>query len=97
LDFGYFCAILEKPMDEQERKMLEEVVKLSRDSNDAVHKLLSSHRRIVIWRIIYWTIIIGSTIAAYFSIQPYLTSLVKLYSGQDINKVLDGFNPPAQK
>ncbi len=79
-------------MDEQERKMLEEVVALSRENNVAIRKLMASHRRTVIWRSIYWTIIIGSTIAAYYSIQPYMTSLISLYSGQDISKVLDTFN-----
>jgi hypothetical protein len=79
-------------MDEQDRKMLEEVVKLSRDNNVAVRKLVSYHRSTVIWRVIYWSIIIGSTIAAYYSIQPYWASLVSVYSGQDISGVLDTLN-----
>ena len=79
-------------MDEHERKMLEEVVKLSQDNNKALRKLVGYHRSAMIFRIIYWTIIIGSVIAAYYSIQPYMTSLISLYSGQDINKVLNSFN-----
>ena len=84
-------------MDEQERKMLEEVVALSRENNASLRKLVSSHRRIVIWRTIYWTIIIGSTIAAYYSIQPYVTPLISFYSGQDINRVLDNLNTVTNK
>ena len=82
-------------MDEQSRKMLEEVVKISRENSIAIRKLVGYNRRIMLWRTIYWTLIIGSTIAAYYSIQPYFTSLIKLYSGQDINKVLDNFKTPA--
>jgi len=77
-------------MDEQERKILDEVLRLSRDNNVMVRKLVSAHRRVVIWRFIYWTVIIGSAIAAYYSIQPYFTSLVKLYAGQNVDKVFEG-------
>lgn len=79
-------------MDEQDRKKLDEVVALSQENNVALNKLIRYHKQAVAWRIIYWTIIIGTAIAAYFSIQPYLTSLFDIYSGQDINKILDTFN-----
>ena len=90
--FHKFCAILSKSMEEQDRKKLDEVIALSRENNAALHKLVSYHRRATAWRVIYWTIIIGSAIAAYFSIQPYLTSLFDLYSGKDIGKILDSFS-----
>ena len=79
-------------MDEQERKMLEEVVKLSQDNSRALRKLVGYHRNATIIRVIYWVIIIGSMFVAYYSIQPYLNSLISIYSGQDINKVLDNFS-----
>lgn len=79
-------------MDEQERKMLEEVVALSRENNVMVRKLVSAQRRAMILRAVYWSIIIGASIIAYYSIQPYLTSLIGLYTGQDISKILDSFN-----
>ena len=91
-DFGFTCVILMKPMDEHERKMLEEVVKLSQENNKSLRKLIGYHRSAVIFRVIYWTIIIGGAIAAYYSIQPYLTSLIGIYSGQDISKILNSFN-----
>lgn len=81
-------------MDEQERKMLEEVLALSRDNNVALGKLVKSHRQAMVWRAIYWSIIILSTLVAYFSVQPYLTSLIGIYSGQDINRVLDNLSAP---
>ena len=64
-----------KPIDEQERKMLEEVVALSRSNNVMVRKLVSAQRRAALWRLVYWVIIIGASIVAYNSLQAYLSSL----------------------
>lgn len=62
-------------MDEQERKMLEEVVALSRSNNVMVRKLVSAQRRAALWRLVYWVIIIGASIVVYNSLQAYLSSL----------------------
>jgi hypothetical protein len=76
-------------MDEQQRKMLEEVVALSRENNAMVRKLVSAQRTAMLWKLSYWVIIIVITLIAYFALQPYLTSLTKIYSGGDINQILD--------
>ena len=91
-DFGRICAILEKPMNEQERKMLEEVVELSRDNNIALRKLVRYHRRTVILHAIYWSIIIGSTIVVYYSVQPYVGVITKFFTGRDFSGIINAFN-----
>jgi hypothetical protein len=87
--FLYICVILEKLMDEQQRKMLEEVVALSRENNAMIQKLANAQRRAATWRAAYWLVIIGASLVAYLYLQPYLTSLMKIYSGGDINQILD--------
>jgi hypothetical protein len=72
-------------MDEQERKMLEEVVELSRKNNVMVRKLVRAHRFAVFLRIFYWVIIIGSMAVAYYSIQPYVSAVSKFFTGHDFS------------
>jgi hypothetical protein len=76
-------------MDEQQRKMLEEVVALSRENNEMVHKLVKAQRTAMLWKLSYWGIIIVASLIAYFALQPYLTSMMKIYGGGDVNQILD--------
>lgn len=81
-------AIVGKPMNpispssmnEQERKMLQEVIEISSDNNAMLRKLVRAQRSATLWKLIYWTIIIGSIIAGYYSIQPYIEPLMQAYS-----------------
>jgi hypothetical protein len=79
-------------MNEQERKMLDEVVELSRENNAMVRKLVRAQQRATFLRIFYWAIIIGSTIVAYYSIQPYVSTITKLFTGHDFSPLLNAFN-----
>ena len=76
-------------MNEQERKTLEEVAALSRENNAMLHKLLGAQRLATLWKVVYWLVVVGAMIIAYFALQPYLTALIKIYSGQDVNQVMD--------
>ncbi len=67
-------------MNEQERQMLQEVIDLSRDNNAVVHKLLRAQRSATLWKLIYWAIVIGSIIVGYYSLQPYIETMMHLYS-----------------
>jgi hypothetical protein len=67
-------------MNEQERKMLEEVVILSRENNAMVHKLVSAQNRATFWKMIYWVIIICALIISYNLLQPYIASITKMYN-----------------
>lgn len=38
-----------------------------------------------VWRAIYWIVIIGSAVGAYWIIQPYIDQLLGVYSGAQSN------------
>ena len=83
------CAIVEKPMDEQERKMLEETWRLSRENNVKINKLLNFQRMGILWKVIYWGVIIVAVTISYLSLKPYVSGLLNVYTGADVDKILD--------
>ena len=68
-------------MDPESKKLLEENLRLSQENNVILLKLKRSMqvRRFV--SIIYWTLIVGSAVGAYYFIQPYIDQMVNIYGG----------------
>jgi len=61
-------------MDEETKKLLVE-------NNEMLKKLVFFQKLNQIYRVVYWVIIILSTIGAFYFIQPYLGSLMGVYTG----------------
>ena len=68
-------------MDPEDRKLLYKVVKLSEENNDMLKGLYRSMRIRRIFTVIYWTIIIGLTIGAYYLVEPYADSIYGGFKG----------------
>ena len=88
-------------MDPESKKLLEDNLKLSEENNAMLRKLLRSMHVRRILSVLYWAIIIGSTIGAFYFIQPYIDQLKDAYGGaknnfNGFNEILDSFknNPP---
>jgi hypothetical protein len=77
-------------MSPEERKMLEKSVALAEENNKMLHRLTRS----LVWgriiRIVYWTLLIGSAVGAYYFIQPYIEQIIGVYGGTKSN--LEGIN-----
>ncbi len=77
-------------MSPEERELLKRSVSLAEDN----HRMLRSIRRSMhissIISILYWVIIIGSAVGAYYIIQPYSDQIVKVYNEAKTN--LDGLS-----
>jgi len=61
--------------------MLEDTYDLSRENNKLLKKM---HRNAVwghIFRAMYWVVIIGASVGAYYYLQPVLTGLLSTYEG----------------
>ena len=62
-------------MDEEGKKILRENLKFSRDN----HRILKGLQRNMRWsrglRVVYWLVIIGGALGAYYYIQPFVDSL----------------------
>ena len=67
-------------MDPRDRDMLKQTLELVEENNQLLKRLHTS----MVWgramRIIYWVILIGSAVGAYYYVEPYLNSLLKIYN-----------------
>jgi len=68
-------------MDSEEKELLHKTVELLEDNNKILRKIRRTMRIGTIAKIIYWTIIIGAAIGAFYFVQPYLDHLLEVYSG----------------
>lgn len=68
-------------MTPEEKEMLEETLAISQEN----YKILKSIRRSArighAMQMIYWLLIIGASVGAYYFVQPYLEQLLSVYSG----------------
>jgi hypothetical protein len=76
-------------MDPESKKLLEDTFVLAQENNKMLHSLVRSMRISRIVSIIYWVLIIGSAVGAYYFIQPYIDQLMSIYGGAKSN--LDSF------
>lgn len=67
-------------MSPEERELLNKSVSLAEDSNKILRAMRRSQRWASIVRIIYWALIIGSAIGAYYLFQPYIDQIKNVYS-----------------
>ena len=66
-------------MDQEERSLLEENLRMSRENNRLLIKVRSVQRWAQITRVVYWFLIIGISIGAFYFIEPFLSSLGNVY------------------
>jgi len=67
-------------MNPEEKAQLKEVLGLSEENNKILRKMRNSMRWSQFFRFIYWIIIIGTAIGAFYYLQPYLDKIVKAYN-----------------
>ena len=72
-------------MSPEERELLEKSVSLAEDNNKILHSMRRSQRWASVMRAIYWILIIGSAVGAYYFIQPYVDQLMAVYNGAKSN------------
>ncbi len=67
-------------MQPEEKKLLEETFELVKDNNVMLHKIRSAQKWASFMRIVYWLVIIGISIGAFYVLQPYVDKLMKMYN-----------------
>ena len=61
------------------KEQLSEVTKLTRQNNKIMRKIQTSMRIGLIFRTLYWMLIIGSMLGAYYYLQPFLENVSGTY------------------
>jgi hypothetical protein len=68
-------------VDPEVKQLLKENIALAKENNQLLRKLVHSQKMATIYRVVYWGIIILSSVGAYYFIQPYLGNLLNVYTG----------------
>lgn len=66
-------------MQPEEKEMLKKTLELSQENNKILHSIRRSMLRGRIFQIIYWLVIIGVAIGAYYYVEPYIDTAVGAY------------------
>lgn len=72
-------------MTPEERALLQRVAQTVEENNEILRGIRSSMRWARVWRVVYWTVIIGSAVGAYWFIQPYIDTLLSVYTDAQTN------------
>lgn len=67
-------------MTPEERSLLERTYKMAEENNEILRGIRSSNRWSATLRIIYWLVLIGASIGAYYYLQPYLVNAISLFN-----------------
>jgi len=59
-------------MTPEEKSLLERTHKLAEENNTILHSIRRSARWSILFRVIYWVVILGLSVGALYTIQPYL-------------------------
>ncbi|PIR38203.1 MAG: hypothetical protein COV34_01125 [Candidatus Zambryskibacteria bacterium CG10_big_fil_rev_8_21_14_0_10_42_12] len=64
-------------------RKVQELLSLTRENNTMLHKMRRSQRIANIMRVVYWLILAGAAIGAYYFIQPYIEGAQQFYNDVD--------------
>ncbi len=86
-------------MDQETKELLRESIEISKENNEMLKKMVRAQKWTNIYRVVYWSIIIFSSVGAYYFIQPYLSSMVNLYTNgvSDISNISNSLNIKTDK
>jgi hypothetical protein len=74
-------------MDPEAKELLKKNLEVEEENNQMLKKMVRNQKLTNIYRVVYWSIIIFSSLGAYYFIQPYLSNLLNVYTGG-----VSGFN-----
>jgi len=75
--------------------MLEQTLSLETENNKLLKKIRGAQKRAATLRLIYWILIIGATLSAYFALKPYMEAVTNMYSqGSENIKAFTGVKLP---
>ena len=61
------------------KEQLAEVTKLARENNKIMRKIQRSMRAGLLFRVLYWVIVIGSMLGVYYYLQPFMDNIKDTY------------------
>jgi hypothetical protein len=75
VDFASITA-----MSPEEKELFKRSIALAEENNDILRSIQRSIRLNRLMSILYWVVIIGASVGAYYLVQPYLTQAISVYN-----------------
>ena len=66
-------------MNPDEKDLIKETYDLEKENNRLLKNLRNTNRWTVFFRVVYWTVIIGVAVGAFYYIQPYVNNILSAY------------------
>ena len=66
-------------MDPEFKQLLEANLKVAKENNNMLRKMRGAQRRANIFKFLYWLVIIGIAVGAFYFLQPYFQVVQDLY------------------
>ncbi|MDE2031065.1 MAG: hypothetical protein KGI58_02270 [Patescibacteria group bacterium] len=79
-------------MDPETKQLLQENLDIAKENNLMLKKMVRSQKWTNIYRVVYWGIIILSSVGAYYFIQPFLGNLLNVYGVSGVKNYGDVVN-----
>lgn len=82
-----------KAIDNEDKVILRQILEITKDNQEKIHRLYRGLWISRIWRVAYWIIVIGIAVGGFYFIQPYIDELKSAYSGfqEQLNVVKGAF------
>ncbi len=92
------CCVIIIFMTPEEKELLKRSVALSEENNNILRSMRRSMRLSKFFSIIYYMVIIGSVVGAYYLVQPYINAITDAYGGatSNIGSILENFKNLSQ-
>lgn len=74
-------------MDQDVKSLLEEISRLEKENNKMLLKLHNIQKWTLISRVIYWFILIGIAVGAFYFIKPFLSGILGVYGVGDMSSI----------
>jgi hypothetical protein len=68
-------------MDQEDKELLRRILDISQKNNRILESIKQSMFWSRVFRYIYWAIIIGTAIGAYYFLEPYIEEVLQIYGG----------------
>ncbi len=73
--------------------LLRQNIELQKENQQMLHRLIRAQKLTTVYRVVYWTIIILSSLGAYYFAEPYFNGILDLYknsgSSQQVQKFVN--------
>lgn len=76
-------------MDQEDKEILRKTLDVTQKNNKILEQMKQSMFWGRVFRYIYWAIILGVAVGAYYFIEPYIDQMLQVYGGfkGDINNI----------